>query len=155
MTPAQLADTARGDRHFLNNVLNVLPADAGDSAPLPGMMSAAHQIAHIAMTIEWFIDGTFGKGFSDDFSAQQAMLSQSLTIAEARVRLDAAWDRWIALVEATTPESLQQTVPPNPFFQDKPRETVIMYNSDHTAHHRGILTVYLRHLGITPPMVYG
>ncbi|MBI1291282.1 hypothetical protein GC173_08570 [bacterium] len=154
MTPAQLADTARGDRHFLDNVLNALPVDAGSAVPLPGMMTAAQQIVHIAATLDWFLEGVFGSGFHDDFSAQQEALARATSIAEARVQLNAAWDRWIAAVENCPESTLQDVLPPNPFFQGKIRETVIMYNSDHTAHHRGILTVYLRHLGITPPMVY-
>jgi uncharacterized damage-inducible protein DinB len=32
---------------------------------------------------------------------------------------------------------------------------VILAQGDHTAHHRGALSVYLRLLGVVPPMVYG
>ena len=45
MTSEQLVESAKGDRHFLNNVLDSFPADAGDARPFPDMMTAAQQVA--------------------------------------------------------------------------------------------------------------
>jgi uncharacterized damage-inducible protein DinB len=43
---------------------------------------------------------------------------------------------------------------PNVIFGEIPRWSVILGLVDHTAHHRGALTVYARLKGLTPPMPY-
>ena len=44
--------------------------------------------------------------------------------------------------------------PPNPIMGEMPRYSIIGGVTDHTAHHRGALTVYQRLLELTPLMPY-
>ncbi len=118
------------------------------------MRTVTQQVKHLARTIRWFRDGAFGPGFDMDFQRMEAELQQPATLEEARRQLDDAYDDWIALLETQSADALAQPLPPNHIFGEMPRSTVILAGTDHTAHHRGALSVYLRLLGITPAMVY-
>ena len=43
--------------------------EEGDSefAPEPGMFTVAAQVAHVAHTVDWFVEGAFGSGWDMDF----------------------------------------------------------------------------------------
>jgi uncharacterized damage-inducible protein DinB len=60
----------------------------------------------------------------------------------------------IGLLESKSAQEMTAPMPDNPIFGPAPRMLVIHANADHTAHHRGALSVYLRLLGKTPKMPY-
>ena len=45
-------------------------------------------------------------------------------------------------------------LPPGPIMGGQPRLAIFGALTDHSAHHRGALTVYSRLLGKVPPMPY-
>jgi uncharacterized damage-inducible protein DinB len=91
-------------------------------APAEGMMTAAQQVAHVAHTIDWFLEGAFRpEGFDMNWEEQAKVVGRCTSLEQAR-----AWFER-AVAGAIT---------------------------DHTAHHRGALTVYARLNGIVPPMAY-
>ena len=51
-------------------------------------------------------------------------------------------------------EELRASLPPGPIMGGVPREAFVNGLADHTAHHRGALTVYSRLLGKVPDMPY-
>ena len=77
------------------------------------------------------------------------------SLAEARARFERAVDKAIAITEGHSAEEWASPLPPNPIMGERPRYAIIGGLTDHTAHHRGALTVYQRLLGLTPPMPYG
>ena len=117
-------------------------------------MTAAQAIKHIAYTTNWFMDGAFGTGFDMDFEQYLEEMKKPVTLEDAMGQLDAAFDKYIALLESKTSEELAGPMPDNKIFGAAPRMVVITSNAEHTAHHRGALGVYLRLLGIVPAMVY-
>jgi uncharacterized damage-inducible protein DinB len=142
-------------RDFFNRSTQCL--EEGDSAfaPQAGMMTVAQQVAHVAQTIDWFITGTFtDKGFDMDFTAAAERTRNVTSLAEARRQLDAAFDRAKTLAGSQTPDQLHEPVPPNPLFKDMAKIAMLSYIDEHTAHHRGALTVYSRLLGKNPKMPY-
>lgn len=154
MTGKEAAQLIRNERRFLGNVLrDFCPQDEG-FCPVDGMMTVAQQIRHIAHVIDWIREGGFGAGFDMDFERMQAENRKPCTLAEALQALDRAYDTFIALLEQTSTETLLEPLPPNEILGPRPRLAVIGACNDHTAHHRGVLTVYLRLLGRTPAMVY-
>ena len=48
-----------------------------------------------------------------------------------------------------------QGLPEGPIMGGLPRMAIFGAITDHTAHHRGALTVYARLQGVVPPMPYG
>ena len=148
------AEIVRNERKFLNNVLKDFKPENGDFRATDDMMTVTQQIRHIAVTAKWFREGAFGAGFDMDFEKLDATLKEPATLEEALAELDAVYDANIAFLESLSAEELQAPMSPNPLFGEAPRMAVISAEVDHTAHHRGALSVYLRLLGVTPTMVY-
>ena len=120
------------------------------------MMTAAQQVHHLARTVRWFAEGAFGGGFDMDFEKMEADNLAEIAWDEAMLKMNAAYDDFIAFLETLDAVELDAAVPANPIFPEgTPRSAVILAQGDHTAHHRGALSVYLRLAGVVPPMVYG
>jgi len=128
-------------------------ADSG-FAPLPEMMTAAQQVAHVAGTVEWFVEGVFSpSGFDMDFEAGAAKCNAVTSLAEARAWLARAFAAARDAFAARSDAELAAALPENPILQG-PLYGVIEAIVDHTAHHRGALTVYARLRGKVPAMPY-
>jgi uncharacterized damage-inducible protein DinB len=132
--------------------------DEGDSGYRPqlDMMTAAQQVAHTAQTLDWFIDGASRpEGFDLDFSSHVAELERVTSLTAARQSLAAAFAKAIQFLRSRSPEELAQPLPPGPVMGGQPITDIVWAMVEHTAHHRGALTVYSRQLGKVPPMPYG
>jgi uncharacterized damage-inducible protein DinB len=154
MNGKQTADIRRGERKHLFNILRDFKPDQGGFKPADGMMTVAQQAYHIALTLKWFREGAFGEGFDLDFEKLEAENRKDITLDEALAELNAVYDDYIAFLETLSEEDLARPMPPNPIFGEVPRSMIVGAEIDHTAHHRGALSVYLRLLGTTPRMVY-
>jgi uncharacterized damage-inducible protein DinB len=119
------------------------------------MYSAAAQVAHIALTIDWFIDGaTKPTGFNMDFEEHDRHAHAVKSLAEARRQLDKAFARLLDFIEANSQAYLDAPMTAGPLMVGAPRSTIVSGIVEHTAHHRGALTVYSRTLGLVPVMPY-
>lgn len=144
----------RAAKEFLDRSTSTLSEEDASFAPAPGMLTAAQQLAHIARTVDWFVGALEGKGFDMDFERHMAESNAVESIAAAR-----AWcDRSFAAAEKTltnlTSEELAAPLPADGIMGGQPRSSVVGGIVDHTAHHRGALTVYARLVGKVPPMPY-
>ena len=145
-------DAAR--EYFNRSTRNLAEAHSG-AAPASGMMTAAQQVAHAAHTIEWFIDGAFGsKGFDTDFAAQAVRVNACTSLTEARAWFERAIAGAKRAVAGRSDAELLAPLPNGPIMGGAPRIAVFRGITDHTAHHRGALTVYARLSGVVPPMPY-
>lgn len=130
-------------------------ADSG-FRPQPDMMTAAQQVAHAAQTLDWFIQGASRpEGFDLNFEEHAKALQAVTSLAAARQMLDKAYDNAIAYLRARTPEELAASLPAGPVMGGQPISDIVWAMVEHTAHHRGALTVYSRMLGKVPVMPYG
>jgi uncharacterized damage-inducible protein DinB len=154
MTTEQAIGVMQKERAYLNNILKDFTPDHGDFAPVEGMMTTAQQIRHIARTIIWFREGAFGDGFDMDFETYEAENRRAVSFNNAMSELHRTYDDYCAFLEGYSDEDLCAPMLPNEIMGPLPRFTAISAQADHTAHHRGVLSVYLRMLGITPTMVY-
>ena len=130
--------------------------DEGDSgfAPDPEMFTVAGQVAHAADTVDWFVEGAFGKGWDLDFAAIEARIKAVESLAEANAWLERAFDAAIRRVASATGEELHTPIPDERMMKGMPRAGIVNGIVDHTAHHRGSLAVYLRVMGRRPQMPY-
>lgn len=142
------------ERHYLNNILKDFTDEHSDFRPTEDMMTTAQQIKHIAQTTSWFMEGAFGAGFDMDFEAYLEEMKKPVTLEEAQRKLYATYDNFVEKLETMSEEELLAPMQDNQIFGNAPKMVVVTANSEHTAHHRGVLSVYLRLLGITPTMVY-
>lgn len=156
MTLAQQALTEIDAAHeyFNRSTRNLTEAQAS-LTPAPGMMSAAHQVAHAAQTIEWFVDGAFRPdGFDTDWEAHARAVQAVTSLADARAWFERAIAAAKAKLGSLSDEDLLAPIAPGPIMGGLPRFAIVGAVTDHTAHHRGALTVYARLAGIVPPMPY-
>jgi len=156
MSLAQNAVGALSAAHeYFNRSTRNLKEEHSTFAPSGELMTVAQQVAHTAQTVDWFIQGAFRpEGFSMDFEnmAKQTMACTSLTAARAWFEKSIANAK--AVLNAKNDAELLAPLPPGPIMGGHPRMTILSGITDHTAHHRGVLTVYARLKGIVPPMPY-
>jgi uncharacterized damage-inducible protein DinB len=143
-------------KDFFDRSTRVLSEADSEFRPRPEMLSVAQQVAHVAQTLDWFIQGvTRPEGFDLDFERQAAESKEVKSLETARGMLDAAYQSVIEYLRARTPEELGRPLPPGPVMGGQPLSDIVWAMVEHSAHHRGALTVYSRLLGKVPPMPYG
>ena len=140
---------------FFNNSTRELTEDMSTFAPAEGMMTAAQQIAHVAQTIDWFLEGAFRpEGFDLNFEEHMKAVSAVTSIAAAKEWLKKSVAGAKAILESKSDEDLMTPLPAGPVMGGVPRIGIVSAMTDHSAHHRGALTVYARLMGKVPPMPY-
>lgn len=158
-TPAptnSFANQLLASKDFFERSTRVLEEPDSQFRPRDGMMTAAQQVAHAAETLDWFVQGvTRPEGFDLDFEKQAKALQSVTSLAAARKKLEAAFTAAIRYFGSRTPQQLAAPLPPGPILGGQPLGNVVWAMVEHTAHHRGALTVYSRLLGKVPPMPYG
>lgn len=155
MNSHQNSDFAKqllASQQFFNRSTSVLDETSSGFCPQPGTMTVAQQVAHTAQTIVWFIDGASSpKGFDLDFAKQAEALQAVTSLVAARKMLEAAFGKAVQFVHSA---DLAAPIPPGPVMGGQPMGDIVWGIVEHTAHHRGALTVYSRELGKVPPMPY-
>jgi uncharacterized damage-inducible protein DinB len=115
----------------------------------------AQQVAHAAQTIDWFMEGAFGPdGFDMDFEAHDRKVRDVATLAEARAWFGKSVESATQTIDVKSEEEWGQALPVGPVMGGASRAAIFGAITDHTAHHRGALTVYAGLQGKTPPMPY-
>jgi uncharacterized damage-inducible protein DinB len=143
-------------KEFFERSTRVLDEADSGFRPQEGMMTVAQQVAHAAQTLDWFIEGASRhEGFALDFETHAKALDGVTSLAAARQMLETAYDNAIRFLRSRSPEDLARPLPPGPIMGGQPISDIVWGMVEHTAHHRGALTVYSRQLGKTPPMPYG
>jgi uncharacterized damage-inducible protein DinB len=124
-------------------------------APAEGMFTAAQQVAHVAQTVDWFVEGAFERegGVDPDFEKHDRLVREVESLAKAKAWLDRSFDKAMRILATKSEAELDE-----PFgdevLGDMPKRSLVNGIVDHTAHHRGSVAVYARLLGKTPPMPY-
>ncbi len=155
MKPEVFAQQIKDVQEWFNRSTSALTEEDSSFAPTDGTHTVAQQVAHVAWTVEWFLEGAFRpEGFDLDFDKEKVALEKVTSLTEARVWLERAFHNAIEVIGSQTMESLTERLPEGPVMGGAPRLALVSALQDHTAHHRGALTVYARLLGKVPPMPY-
>ena len=145
----------RGSKEYFDRSSRCLEEAHAGYRPTGDSLSTAEQIAHVGQTIDWFLDGVKNNGqFDMDFENHMKDVLKTKTLADARAWTDRAYAAVIEYIEKTSEEELSRPFPPGPIMGDAPRFSIVSGIIDHTAHHRGALTVYARLQNLTPAMPY-
>jgi uncharacterized damage-inducible protein DinB len=143
-------------QEYFDRSTRVLEEKDSGFAPKEGMFTAAQVVAHVAQTVEWFIQGALAAGgFDLDFERLDKQVRAVTSLGSARAWMERACAAAKAAIEAHGEAEWAQPLPPGPIMGGLPRLAIFGALMDHTAHHRGALTVYSRLLGKVPPMPYG
>ncbi|HEY1338220.1 MAG TPA: DinB family protein [Bryobacteraceae bacterium] len=143
-------------KDFFERSTRVLEEADSEFRPKEGMMTAAQQVAHAAQTLDWFVEGASrAEGFNLDFEKLAKEVEAVRSLAAARQMLEAAYNNAIQFLRSRSAEELANPLPEGPIMGGQPISDIVWAMVEHTAHHRGALTVYSRLLGKVPPMPYG
>jgi uncharacterized damage-inducible protein DinB len=154
MTPETIKEVLNSQREYFNRSTRLLGESHSQFAPKEEMFTAAGQIAHVAQTIEWFFDSAFAPEWKMEWEEMDRQVRGVKSLAEARAWFERAIEHAVKVTESHTAEEWASLFPPNPIMGESPRFSIVSAIMDHTAHHRGALTVYQRLLGLTPLMPY-
>lgn len=140
---------------FFLRSINCLKEEDSEFVPTEGTLVAAHQIAHVASTVDWFLDAMKSpEGFDMDFEKHWTDIQDCRSIAKAKEWFVNSMSRARELINSMSDAELAAPFPEGPVMGGAPRFAAISGISDHTAHHRGALTVYSRLIGHEPQMPY-
>ena len=149
-----LGQLAAMKEFFDRSTRNLVEADSA-FAPKPEMFTAAQQVAHAAQTVEWFLNGAFAAGgFDMNFESMDKQVRAITSLTAAREWFGRACAAAVDSINAHSESDWTTPLPPGPIMAGLPRHTIFGALTDHSAHHRGALTVYSRLLGKVPPMPY-
>jgi uncharacterized damage-inducible protein DinB len=155
-TEYDFASQLLASKDFFDRSTRILEETDSQFRPQGEMMTVAQQVAHVAQTLDWFIQGAGRpEGFDLDFQAHAEALAKVTSLAAARELLEAAYTNAIHFLRSQTAEDLARPLPAGPVMGGQPTSDIVWAMVEHTAHHRGALTVYSRLLGKVPPMPYG
>lgn len=153
--PSELINQLLASKDFFNRSTGVLDEADSGFRPQEAMMTVAQHVAHVAQTFEWFIQGASRpEGFDLDFEAAAKALDAVTSLNSARQMIEDAYTKTIDFIGAKSAEELSQPLPPGPVMGGQPVSDIVWALVEHTAHHRGALTVYSRLLGKVPAMPY-
>jgi uncharacterized damage-inducible protein DinB len=155
MQPDHLAKELLDSKEFFERSTRVLEEADSNFTPVQGTMTVAQQVAHAAITVDWFIEGASRpEGFDLDFEKHTKALENVKSLSEARGMLEKAYENAVQFIRSKSPEELERPLPPGPVMGGAPVSEIVWAMVEHSAHHRGALTVYSRLLGKTPLMPY-
>lgn len=150
-----LTNQLLASQDFFARSTSVLEESDSNFCPQEGMMTVAQQVAHTARTLDWFVEGASRpEGFDLDFEKHAQALAAVTSLAAARQMLAAAYSNAVRFFNAQSPEALARPLT-GAIMGGQPVSDIVWGMIEHTAHHRGALTVYSRLLGKVPPMPYG
>ena len=142
------------EEYFERSTRCLTDQDSG-FCPAEGTFSVVNQVAHVAQTIDWFLAGMFDpRGFDLDFEKQTRKMMACTSLSSAREWFHRSIGNAVAVIQKKTDGELLEPLPDGPVMGGAPRLAVVGAIADHTAHHRGALTVYSRLLGRVPLMPY-
>jgi uncharacterized damage-inducible protein DinB len=140
---------------FFRNSAACLDEEDSNFTPHKGTFTVSDHVAHTAQTIDWFMKGGFGIGFDMDFEKHGDEAKAVQSLRKAMEWFDRSIGNAKSIIASKSDDELMGPIPEGPILGGAPRIAVIDGIADHTAHHRGALTVYARALGKTPAMPYG
>lgn len=155
MNPQPFVQILKDTKDYFDRSTRCLEEADSGFAPTEGAMTTAQQVAHAAQTVDWFMEGAFrSEGFDMDFEASAKKILAVESLAAARQWLDRSFAAAIELTESKSGAELMEPIAPGMVMGGAPRVAIYTGIQDHTAHHRGVLTVHSRMCGHTPAMPY-
>ena len=158
MTPEILVQQLKSCKEYLDRSTRELTEEDASFTPTEGEFTVAQQIAHIGLSVDWLVEGGFGAGFTlneeGKIPGHAEIIANIQTLAGARSLCAQSFSNAIQVIGSKSPQQVLELMPDNPVVGVAPRMVIVNVIEEHTAHHRGSLSVYTRMRGKVPPMPY-
>jgi uncharacterized damage-inducible protein DinB len=141
----------RAEHRTTRAVLEAVPADKPDYRPDPNAKSAMELVRHIAAAENRFLETTINGEFS---AAPAAFPESAKTPADFSAWYAEQFEKNCEALTKTSGEQLMKMVDFRGLFQ-RPAVTFLQLGLNHSIHHRGQLSTYLRPMGGKVPAIYG
>jgi len=148
---AQFLPLLKTEHATTKRVIEAIPDGKGDFRPDPNAKSAVELAWHIVAAEKRFLSGIGAGGL--DFSPLNRPESVR-TPAEIGVWYEETFSRNLAQIESLSGEQLAKIIDFRGMFQ-LPAVSFIQLCLNHSIHHRGQLSTYLRPMGGKVPSIYG
>lgn len=132
-------------------VIEAVPLDKGDYRPDPVSKTALELAWHIVATEKRLLGGVSTGAF--DYSP----INRPQTVrnsADVALWFDQSFEAAMAQLEKLSGEELARSVDFRGMFH-LPAVSYLQFTLNHTVHHRGQLSTYLRPMGAKVPSIYG
>lgn len=135
-------------------VLRAVPDATRDYRPDGKSRTAWDLARHIAQSDVWFLDSVVAGSFAFDKAAADALAQGWRTTADVATYYEGAMPARLEAVQALSPDVLRQEVD---FFGVVRQQDVLFlaFANNHSIHHRGQLSAYLRAMGAKVPAIVG
>lgn len=140
MTPQILIDQLKSGKEYLDRATRELTEADSTYAPDADSFAAAQQRAHIAKTVDWFMEGAFGDGFDMNFEEHVTVLKDITSLKGARSLCTQSYDNAIKLIASKTTDEIFEPMPAGSVMGGDPKFVAVSGIVEHTAHHRGSLS---------------
>ncbi len=155
MKKVEAINELRASQKFFETSTDCLTEDDSSFTPKDGLFTVANHVAHVAKTIDWFFEGAYSeKGFDMNFEQHIQEMKEVTSYNSAKEWYNKSVENAIKLIEEGSEEDFQKPIAQGPIMGGAPRYSIINAVAEHTAHHRGALSVYSRLLGKEPKMPY-
>jgi len=132
-------------------VLEAVPADKPDYRPDPNAKTAMELVRHIAASENRFLETTINGVFS---AAPAAFPESAKTPADFAAWYAERFEKNFEALNKLSADQLLKMVDFRGMFQ-RPAVTFLQIGLNHSIHHRGQLSTYLRPMGGKVPAIYG
>ncbi|MHB1170590.1 MAG: DinB family protein [Longimicrobiales bacterium] len=143
-----------GEHQATLRVLSAVLDDKRDYRPHPKSRSAWELATHIATADAWFLESIARGQFEFDREATAKLEAQWKSVADVVAFYEKAIPERLNRLRGMSGEQLAESVD---FFgmMNMSRAVWIGYSNNHSVHHRGQLSAYLRAFGAKVPDIYG
>jgi uncharacterized damage-inducible protein DinB len=143
--------TLKNESRTTKSILAAVPADKTDYRPDPISKTANELLRHIAAADNRFVETVI----NGVFDTNPSMIPENVkTPAEVASWYEERYAKNFEALVNISPEKLVKIVDFRGMFQ-KPAVTFLIFGLNHTIHHRGQLSSYLRCMGAKVPAIYG
>ena len=141
----------KSEQRVTKSVIEAIPLDKGDYRPEPVAKSALELAWHIAAAEQRFLSGVAAGAFDSTPIHQPESVKNSADIAAWYSESFARNSEQIATLNG---DQLGKIIDFRGVFQ-LPAVMFLIFDMNHTIHHRGQLSTYLRPMGARVPAIYG
>lgn len=150
----QMVGSMRREMATTLAVLGAVNQEQRDYRPDPKSRSAWQLATHIATADPWFVNSAFDGRFVFDRDAQAAAEARLTTVSEVQEFYKKVMGGALDRAASASDDELTRVVD---FFgmMQMPAAAYLSFANNHSIHHRGQLSAYLRAMGSKVPDIYG
>lgn len=146
-----LAGTLKNESRTTKKILEAVPADKTGYQPDPCAKTANELLRHIAVADNFFLEAPINGVFNP---GAVKIPNTATTPAEISAWYEQTYAKNFAALTKLSGEQLAKIVDFRGMFQ-QPAVFFLIFGLNHTIHHRGQLSTYLRPMGAKVPAIYG